>query len=185
ITLIGANPQELTLGEPYIELGATASDDVDGDISGNIATDASAVDVLSVGSYEVTYNVSDLAGNQAVEAVRTVNVSASTGASLVKVFNSDTDEFLFYLVDGMEITKDDYTGIPFAVTYQADAAAAPVQFALSGPIAKSQREGVAPFSLFGDMSGDLAGNVLPLGSYQLSIAPSNQPGLILNFKMVT
>ncbi|WP_232731950.1 T9SS type A sorting domain-containing protein, partial [Confluentibacter lentus] len=39
--------------------------------------------------------------------------------------------------------------------------------------------------LFGDMSGDLAGNVLPLGSYQLSIAPSNQPGLILNFKMVT
>jgi len=75
ISLLGDNPLELTVGDTYNEPGATASDDVDGDISGNIVIDASAVDTNTVGSYSVTYNVSDAAGNAAVEKVRTVNVS--------------------------------------------------------------------------------------------------------------
>ena len=35
---------------------------------------ASTVDTTALGSYTVTYNVSDAAGNAAVEVVRTVNV---------------------------------------------------------------------------------------------------------------
>lgn len=76
IVLAGSNPLDLTLGDAYVEPGATATDSVDGDISGNISIDASAIDVNTIGSYPVTYNVSDAAGNAATEVVRTVNVNA-------------------------------------------------------------------------------------------------------------
>ena len=74
ITLSGANPQTITTGNAYAELGATAADDVDGDISGSIVIDASAVNTAVAGSYTVTYNVMDAAGNAATEVTRTVNV---------------------------------------------------------------------------------------------------------------
>ena len=62
ITLVGADPLVLTVGTPYVEPGATASDNVDGDISGSIVIDATAVDVNTIGSYVVTYDVMDAAG---------------------------------------------------------------------------------------------------------------------------
>jgi hypothetical protein len=78
ITLIGANPLELEIGTGYVEPGATATDDVDGDISTDIVIDSSAVNTNATGSYSVTYNVSDAAGNPAAEVVRTVNVVDTT-----------------------------------------------------------------------------------------------------------
>ena len=77
ITLNGNNPQTIVVGSSYTELGATANDNVDGDISSNITIDASAVDTAVTGSYSVTYNVSDAAGNVAGQKVRTVNVIAT------------------------------------------------------------------------------------------------------------
>ena len=74
ITLVGASSLTLEMGDTYEELGATASDDVDGDISGDIVIDNSAVDGSSLGDYLVTYNVSDSAGNQAQEKTRNVSV---------------------------------------------------------------------------------------------------------------
>jgi len=76
ITLQGANPQSITAGNAYVELGATAVDNVDGDITGSIQIDSSAVNTNVVGSYQVTYGVSDAAGNAATQMVRTVNVTA-------------------------------------------------------------------------------------------------------------
>jgi lysophospholipase L1-like esterase len=78
ITLTGANPQQLTVGTPYTELGATANDNVDGDISANIIIDATAVDTAAEGNYTVTYDVNDTAGNAAVQVSRTVEVVAAT-----------------------------------------------------------------------------------------------------------
>ena len=74
ITLSGVNPQSIELGTAYSELGATATDNIDGDISANISIDATAVNVNTVGNYTVTYNVSDAAGNPATQVTRTVNV---------------------------------------------------------------------------------------------------------------
>ncbi len=74
ITLLGQNPVTLTVGDTYVEYGATANDNIDGNISGNITTDSSAVDTSVAGTYVVTYNVSDAAGNAAVTATRTVIV---------------------------------------------------------------------------------------------------------------
>ncbi|MEO9511096.1 MAG: immunoglobulin-like domain-containing protein [Flavobacteriaceae bacterium] len=62
ITIIGDNPQTITLPATYTELGATALDDTDGDISDNIEI-TSTVDIDVPGSYEVTYSVSDAAEN--------------------------------------------------------------------------------------------------------------------------
>jgi hypothetical protein len=78
--LEGANPQELTVGDAYVELGATATDDTDDDttLTAAIVIDATAVDTTTAGSYSVTYNVSDAAGNAATEVTRTVTVEAAT-----------------------------------------------------------------------------------------------------------
>ncbi len=74
IVLLGDNPLAVAVGDAYTEFNATASDDTDGNISANIVIDASTVDVNTLGSYNVTYNVSDAANNAATEVIRVVNV---------------------------------------------------------------------------------------------------------------
>ena len=78
ITLTGASPQFLECPESYTELGATAVDACDGDLSASIVIDASAVDATTPGNYQVTYNVSDAANNAATEVVRMVTVRDTT-----------------------------------------------------------------------------------------------------------
>ena len=78
ITLTGINPQVVVVGTAYRELSATALDNIDGDISVSIVIDSSAVDSTILGSYLVTYDVSDTAGNSAAQVTRTVNVVASS-----------------------------------------------------------------------------------------------------------
>ncbi len=74
ITLLGDNPFTVQSDSNYKDPGAQALDDVDGDITGDIVVDASGVDMSQVGTYQVTYNVSDSSGNAAVEVLRTVKV---------------------------------------------------------------------------------------------------------------
>ena len=78
ITLVGANPQTVEAGQPYNELGATATDNYDGDLTDSIVIDATAVDTSAVNDYIVTYNVTDAAGNVADEVERTVRVVDTT-----------------------------------------------------------------------------------------------------------
>lgn len=77
ISLIGDNPQTIAFGESYSELGATASDNYDGDISGDIIIDTGAINSGAVGSYQVSYEVSDAAGNRSV-VNRTINFTDQT-----------------------------------------------------------------------------------------------------------
>ncbi len=72
ITLNGDSTVTLTAGDAYTDLGATATDLVDGDLTASIAT-TSTVNTASVGTYAVTYSVTDTHGNTA-HATRTVNV---------------------------------------------------------------------------------------------------------------
>ncbi len=78
ISLVGSNPQTIEVGSAYTELGATASDNYDGDLTGSIVIDASAVDTATVGLYWVTYDVTDSNGNAAVQRTRTVQVVDTT-----------------------------------------------------------------------------------------------------------
>ena len=76
ITLLGANPVTVAQGAVYTDAGATALDDVDGDITANIVT-VNSVNTAVIGTYTVTYNVSDAALNPAAQVTRTVNVVVS------------------------------------------------------------------------------------------------------------
>lgn len=78
ITLLGANPATITQGMIYVDPGATAMDNVDGNITARIVT-VNRVNTNIIGAYTVTYNVSDAAGNAAVQKTRTVNVVAAVG----------------------------------------------------------------------------------------------------------
>jgi hypothetical protein len=72
LTLNGESNITLIQGNEYIELGATAIDDKDGNITSTIILSGS-VDNNTTGTYTITYNVSDAAGNT-VNIVRTINV---------------------------------------------------------------------------------------------------------------
>lgn len=73
ITLKGASTIWLAVGEAYTDAGATATDNVDGDLSASIVVD-NPVNTAQRGTYTVTYSVSDKAGNAATPARRTVKV---------------------------------------------------------------------------------------------------------------
>ncbi len=75
ITLIGDATVNLTVGGSYTDAGATAIDNVDGDITA-IIVKVSTVNTAVVGSYTVTYNVTDSVLNHATQVTRTVNVEA-------------------------------------------------------------------------------------------------------------
>ena len=71
ITLTGEATINLNVGDAYTESGATATDDVDGEVAVVIS---GSVDTNVAGTYTITYNASDGASNPAVEVTRTVNV---------------------------------------------------------------------------------------------------------------
>ena len=75
ITLIGDLEVTITVGDTYADMGATALDETDGYIAADIVV-VNSVDVNIVGDYIITYNVSDVAGNNAVEVTRFIHVVA-------------------------------------------------------------------------------------------------------------
>ncbi|MDQ7016384.1 MAG: trypsin-like serine protease [Gammaproteobacteria bacterium] len=78
LSLIGANPMNLNLGDRYFEHGASAIDNEDGDLSNKIVISGS-VNTQQTGTYLLTYRVSDSAGNQ-VSLQRSVIVTNNSTA---------------------------------------------------------------------------------------------------------
>ncbi|WP_046745733.1 S8 family serine peptidase [Kordia zhangzhouensis] len=75
ITLNGAATINLTVGDSFTDPGATATDNIDGDLTSNIVVTGS-VNTSVEGTYTLNYNVSDAAGNAATQVSRTVIVTA-------------------------------------------------------------------------------------------------------------
>lgn len=73
ITINGTD-LNLTVGDTYVEQGAAATDDVDGNITANIII-TGTVDTNTTGTYTISYDVNDTAGNVADTATRTVTVT--------------------------------------------------------------------------------------------------------------
>jgi hypothetical protein len=78
LTLLGQSVIDVPSGTAYNDPGAEATDNIDGDISSSIVID-NPVNTAVVGSYTVTYNVADFAGNAAAAVTRTVNVAPAAG----------------------------------------------------------------------------------------------------------
>ena len=81
ITLTGVTP-DIEVGGSYTELGATANDGSTVSITGSVNT-------FVVGSYTITYNATDVAGNPATPITRTVNV-VDTTKPVITLVGSDT-----------------------------------------------------------------------------------------------
>ena len=87
ISLQGSNPLYIEQGSAYIEAGATAQDDRDGDISARI-TITGSVNVNATGTYNLRYNVSDNAGNAASTITRSVIVQ-DTSAPIISLLGAN------------------------------------------------------------------------------------------------
>ena len=74
ITLTGEENITIECGSTYTDAGATANDNLDGDISTNIIVNENTLDLHTPGTYTITYDVSDAAGNAAVQITRSVTV---------------------------------------------------------------------------------------------------------------
>ncbi len=97
IHLNGESTVNLKVGDRYDEKGATAQDDVDGNISAKIVIGGDTVDTSRARNYTITYNVRDNAGNHAIEVTRRVVVKQVTtngevppSGAFVKVVGSRT-----------------------------------------------------------------------------------------------
>ena len=91
ITLTGASTINLEVGDTYNELGATATDNIDGNLTSSIVI-TGTVNTNSAGTYTKYYNVSDAAGNSASQVTRTVNVTqpADTTAPVITLTGAST-----------------------------------------------------------------------------------------------
>ncbi len=117
ITLSGSNPVTVEVGSLYIDSGATASDNIDGDITSSIVTD-NPVNTALIGTYTVTYNVEDSSNNNADQKTRTVNVVDITGPEItLNGNNPETVEVGSTYTDAGAIVTDNYdTGLSATVT---------------------------------------------------------------------
>ncbi|MCH9698017.1 MAG: IPTL-CTERM sorting domain-containing protein [Gammaproteobacteria bacterium] len=82
VTIIGSDPIMLNFGDPFNDPGATATDLVDGDLTATISVN-NPVNSSVAGSYQVTYSVTDNAGNTG-SATRTVLVDTQ----LIRAFSA-------------------------------------------------------------------------------------------------
>ncbi|MBT6958693.1 MAG: DUF5011 domain-containing protein, partial [Opitutae bacterium] len=100
ITLLGGVDITTEGREKYVDPGVTAGDDRDGDLTVKVVTGGDEVDTAVLGVYNITYDVTDAAGNKAVQIVRKVTV-VDTTAPLV-VLNGASE----VIVEGGEIYTD-------------------------------------------------------------------------------
>jgi hypothetical protein len=77
IALNGMAAMTLAAGEAYVEEGASAQDDIDGDVSASVLV-SGTVNTAVVGSYTLTYTAFDRAGNQGVTQ-RSIQVGVNQG----------------------------------------------------------------------------------------------------------
>ena len=128
ITLLGDATMNLIVGDPFIDPGATATDDTDGNITADIIVSGDVVDTGTAGSYTIRYNVSDQAGNAAIEVTREIVVNAVTASvggtiTLPGAANGASYEILlsedgygFVVEDSVQATAGAETAIDYALS---------------------------------------------------------------------
>ncbi len=90
LTLIGTDITKEASNEIYIDAGATAIDDLEGDISNRIRVGGDTVYGNIPGVYIVRYNVFDTAGNEAVEIIRTVTITSDATPPVITLIGAAT-----------------------------------------------------------------------------------------------
>ena len=87
ITLKGEVVVKLKLNQKYTELGATAHDNIDGDITNKIKIEGN-VDTKKIGTYKIKYIVSDEAGNTDIKERTVIVEKDSTNNTVTNQVNN-------------------------------------------------------------------------------------------------
>lgn len=110
ITLTGQASMTVETGTSFTDPGATATDDRDGDITARIVK-SGTVNTAVIGTYTLSYNVSDTAGNAAATVTRTVRVVDTTKPVITLVGSASItiDQGTAY-TDAGATARDNYDG---------------------------------------------------------------------------
>lgn len=113
ITLIGANPQLIKLGDGYTELGSTTDE-------GSPITIDSTEFIDELGSYSIYYYSTDNADNVATLVSRTVNVLDTSIPVITSLIADDPDDLddILSTDDTITITFDSDTNMPGGIGIQ-------------------------------------------------------------------
>lgn len=76
ISLLGSGNVVQNLNVPYVDAGATATDNKDGNITSSIVVTGLPVNEIQCGETIIKYNVNDKAGNAATEVTRSVKIKS-------------------------------------------------------------------------------------------------------------
>ena len=120
ITLIGADAILVGHQGSYVEQGVTITDNVDGDLS---VTIEGAVDTNTVGNYILTYSVTDNAGNQAVNVIRTVSVIVDIEVPVITLIGDNPMTISLgsmYSEKGATVSDNVYGGLNVVITGSVD-----------------------------------------------------------------
>merc|ERR1712146_833918 len=118
-------------GSIYEDAGATATDNIDGDLTSSIVV-GGLPDTNTVGNYTITYNVTDAAGNAATPVTRTVSVVTEIPVPVITLTGtlngitdySDGSLIRFEFTDtpalsGFKSTTEDWPSLPISGTYSS------------------------------------------------------------------
>lgn len=116
ITILGENPVTIYTGDRYADVGATASDEIDGVRTVSVSSN---VNTFTAGSYMVTYTATDLAGNIAT-STRAVNildaVVALSYSDLNENSTADSEEEEVVVLSSTSLPAGEYRFNNLAIT---------------------------------------------------------------------
>jgi hypothetical protein len=153
-------------------------------------------DSYPVGETTITWSAVDASGNLAVDVLQKVIVNqVSTNQRVVRfvLVNAATNQDLFELTEGMQISESLVQGLRLNVRAETDPAiVGSVFMRLTGAVNASRTENEAPYALFGDKNGNYSGRMLPTGNYTMYSIPFTQSSrrgtagdpLTVNFSIV-
>ncbi len=128
ITLNGDASVTLEVGSTYTELGATFSDNYDQ--NGDATVGGDTVDTTTVGTYTITYDVTDVNGNAATQVTRVVIISSPgrlkdiyNENNYIPMFqkvtlNDDYDLFVFFYESTIRVVIYDDSNILYDGNYK-------------------------------------------------------------------
>lgn len=159
ITLLGSKTETISVGDKYKDAGATATDNIDGDLTDKIKA-TGEVDTTKAGTYTIKYTVTDKAGNKASKT-RTVIVKEEK------------------VKDDKDKNKD--TVVP-VITFKNTSA---YQKICIGDKVDISKDGVYGYTAYDDVDGDLTskvkitgetGNMSTIGEYTLTYTVTDKAG---------
>src|SRR5450830_854238 len=187
ITFKGINPANIYIGDFYNDDGSTATDNVDGDITAKIQT-VNNVDTTIVGTYTVTYKVSDTSGNETT-ATRTVNVMHHPPAATDDGFAFVKNEAINIPIKMLLSNDSDPEGgqISFISVSQGTGGKATYSSFLKRVTFKPDKEfmGLASFSYTIQNSNGLQSNATVWLSIGVNELPNNLPPIAINKTLST